>query len=83
MIEAGAVRRKNRSTMLIKNLFNGCISVIAFWLFGYGFGFGSPDFFVGHDEKMYASYGFEMTETDHYLRWDIQFAYCMVVVSIY
>ena len=40
LIEAGAVRRKNRSAMLIKNLFNGCIAAIVFWLFGYGFGFG-------------------------------------------
>lgn len=83
LIEGGAVRRKNRNAMLIKNLFNGVISAIVFWLFGYGLGFGEPDFFVGHDERYYASYGFEEIRQDHYLYWVIQFAYCMVVVSIY
>jgi len=49
LIESGAVRHKNRSSVLIKNLFNVCISVIAFWLVGYGFGFGTPDYFIGHE----------------------------------
>ena len=43
LIESGAVRRKNRSAVIIKNLFNGCIAIIAFWLVGYGFGFGLPE----------------------------------------
>ena len=83
LIESGAVRRKNRSAMMIKNLFNGCIAAIFFWLFGYGFGFGTPKWFVGHDNSYYASWGFEQIQADNYLTWDIQFAYCMVVVSIY
>ena len=83
LIEGGAVRKKNRHAMLIKNLFNGCIAAIAFWLFGYGFGFGQPKYFVGNDNYYYASWGFENLPADNYLYWDIQFAYCMVVVSIY
>ena len=83
LIEAGAVRTKNRHTMLIKNLFNGVIASIFFWLFGYGFGFGAPSYFVGHDNYYYASWGFESLQDDNYLYWVIQFAYCMVTVSIY
>ena len=83
LIEGGAVRKKNRNAMLIKNLFNGCIAAVAFWLFGYGFGFGTPSYFVGHDNSFYASWGFENLPQDNYLTWDIQFAYCMVVVSIW
>jgi Amt family ammonium transporter len=83
LIESGAVRTKNRSAVLIKNLFNVPITIIAFWLVGYGFGFGNPDYFIGNNEFMYASYGFEMMSQDHYLTWVIQFAYCMVTVSIY
>lgn len=71
MIESGAVRRKNRSAILIKNLFNVVIAVIAFWLVGYGFGFGDPAYFIGNEEKMYASYGFELLQQDHYLYWVI------------
>lgn len=83
LIESGAVRRKNRSAILIKNLFNVCIAIIAFWLVGYGFAFGNPLYFIGQDEQYYGSYGFEMIAQDHYLLWVIQFAYCMVVVTIY
>jgi Amt family ammonium transporter len=59
LIESGAVRRKNRSAVLVKNLFNGCVAIIAFWLVGYGFGFGNPEFFIGNNEQHFASYGFE------------------------
>lgn len=83
LIESGAVRRKNRSAILIKNLLNVVIAIIAFWLVGYGFGFGTPEYFIGNNEKYYASYGFEQLPEDNYLYWVIQFAYCNVVVCIY
>ena len=47
MVEAGAVSRKNRSAMLIKNIYNVAIAAIAFWLCGYGLGFANPQYFVG------------------------------------
>jgi ammonia channel protein AmtB len=59
LIESGAVRRKNRSAALIKNLFNIPITVIAFWLVGYGLGFGEPANFVGKNSSYFASYRFE------------------------
>lgn len=71
LIEAGAVRRKNRSAALIKNLFSACLAAIVFWLFGYGLGFGNPKYFVGHEYKFYASEGFELVQEDNYLLWDI------------
>jgi ammonia channel protein AmtB len=71
MIEAGAVTHKNRSAALIKNLYSVCLGAIVFWLFGYGFGFGNPDYFVGHEAKFYASQGFELYPEDNYLSWDI------------
>ena len=81
LIEAGAVSHKNRSAMLVKNIYNVAIAAIAFWLFGYGLGFGHPDYFVGQNWRFFASYGFEHLEKDNYLYWVIQFAYCTVVVS--
>ena len=47
LVEAGAVSRKNRNAMLIKNVYNVAIAAVAFWLFGYGLGFGDPAYFVG------------------------------------
>jgi len=49
LIESGVVRRKNRSAALIKNLFNVPITIVVFWLVGYGLGYGNPSNFIGHD----------------------------------
>ncbi len=59
MVESGAVRRKNRSAIIIKNLFNGVIAVVAFWLVGFGFGFANPSYFIGHDSSYFASFMYE------------------------
>jgi ammonium transporter, Amt family len=83
LVEAGAVTKKNRSAMLIKNLYNVAIAGIAFWLVGYGLGFGNPQYFVGNNQQFFASYGFEQVPQDNYLFWVIQFAYATVVVSIF
>lgn len=71
LIESGAVRRKNRSAIIIKNLFNGCIAIIAFWLVGYGFAFGLPEYFIGNNDNYFVSYGFELIPEDNYLLWVI------------
>ena len=71
LIESGAVRRKNRSAILVKNLFNVVIAIVAFWLVGYGFGFGTPEYFIGNNENYFASYGFELVPEDNYLYWVI------------
>ena len=83
LIESGVVRRKNRSAALIKNLFNVPITIVVFWLVGYGLGYGSPSNFIGHDSNYFASYGFEVMQSDNYLRWIFEWAYCMIVVTIY
>jgi len=81
LVEAGAVARKNRSALLIKNLYNVAIAAVVFWLSGYGLAFGSPALFVGENTNYYASAGFEQVPQDNYLAWVIQFAYCTVVVA--
>lgn len=81
LIEAGAVSRKNRNAMIIKNVYNVAVAAVAFWLTGYGLGFGGADYFVGNSSRYFASFGFEQVPTDNYVQWVIQFAYCTVVVS--
>lgn len=83
LVEAGTVHHKNRSAMLVKNIYNVAVAAIAFWLTGYGLGFGSPQYFVGNTGWFFASYGFEHIQNDNYLHWVIQFAYCTVVVAIF
>jgi Amt family ammonium transporter len=81
LVESGAVSKKNRSAMLIKNLFNVFITAIAFWLSGFGIGYADPKFFVGSSYNYYASYGFEHVETDNYMHWIMEFSLTSVVVS--
>ena len=40
LVESGAVRAKSNSNILIKNLFDGCIGAIGWYLLGFGFAFG-------------------------------------------
>jgi Amt family ammonium transporter len=48
MLEAGTVRSKNTINILFKNLVDGALSAVAFWLVGYAFAFGnSQGGFVG------------------------------------
>lgn len=81
LVEGGAVSRKNRNSMLIKNIYNVAITAVAFWLVGYGLGYGGPDYFVGQDKNIFASYGFEQVEKDHYVDWVINFALATVVIA--
>lgn len=83
LVESGAVSKKNRSAMLIKNLFNVIVTAISFWLSGYGLAFATPKYFVGNSQQFFASYGFEHVKEDNYLHWIIQFAYATVVVSAF
>ena len=40
MLEAGAIGKKNVINILFKNLIDGCVAAIAFWLIGWGFAYG-------------------------------------------
>ncbi|CAI7930583.1 unnamed protein product [Closterium sp. NIES-54] len=40
LLEAGTVRFKNTRNIMIKNVLDTCVCAIAFWLLGYGIGFG-------------------------------------------
>jgi len=83
LIESGSVSKKNRSAMLMKNLFNVIVTALAFWLSGYGLAFATPEYFVGNSKQFFASSGFEHVAKDNYLHWVIQFAYATVVVAAF
>ncbi|KAL4225498.1 ammonium transmembrane transporter [Mactra antiquata] len=68
-LEAGAVRSKNVTNILIKNVFDSFVSGVAYWLIGYAFAFGEGNGFIGYHnfasyelpEEKYASFFFQYT----------------------
>ncbi|KAL3873257.1 hypothetical protein ACJMK2_036395 [Sinanodonta woodiana] len=46
-LEAGAVRSKNVTNILIKNVFDSFIAGIAYWTVGYAFAYGEGNDFIG------------------------------------
>ncbi|XP_012937656.1 putative ammonium transporter 1 [Aplysia californica] len=46
-LEAGSVRSKNTSNILIKNLLDSFVAGISYWILGYPFAFGSGNSFIG------------------------------------
>ncbi|ESO95416.1 hypothetical protein LOTGIDRAFT_188698, partial [Lottia gigantea] len=47
-LEAGAVRSKNSTNILIKNLMDQFFAGISYWLVGYAFAFGKGHWFIGY-----------------------------------
>jgi Amt family ammonium transporter len=47
MLEAGLIRVKNITNILIKNILDFCIASIVYWAFGYGLMFGVGNLFIG------------------------------------
>lgn len=87
MIEAGSVQRKNCSGVLSKNVLNGFIAVIAYWILGYGFAFGNTKGgFLG--VSLFGLDGSAFDPADHqkvplqFQFFFIQWAYAAVAVTI-
>lgn len=59
-LEAGAVRSKNVTNILIKNVFDSFVSGVAYWILGYAFAFGDGNKFIGY--TYFASKGLPETE---------------------
>ena len=40
LLEAGSIRAKNASNIMLKNMMDACVAAIAYYLFGYSFAYG-------------------------------------------
>ena len=69
LLECGAIRAKNAKSILIKNVFDSVVGFLGWWLLGFGFAFGNPKEFIGHDPLYFATSGFEKIPADNYLVW--------------
>jgi Amt family ammonium transporter len=82
MVESGSVRRKNSSSVLVKNMYHVIISVICYWLVGYGLSFGEPNIYAGGKKEYFASSGFEDLPANNYLGWIFHFTYAITCAVI-
>jgi len=79
VIEAGSVRAKNSSNILIKNVFDSCIGAIAWYLLGYGFAYGeSNSHFIGSTKFA----GSTLAEDNEYVQWVFGFTFCATSATI-
>lgn len=86
LLEAGSVRSKNTVNILFKNLIDGAISAICFWLFGYAFAFGNTaDGFIGQTKFALASDEFDLGDGSSQLDFEsffFQWAFAATAATI-
>ncbi|KAK3861884.1 hypothetical protein Pcinc_032195 [Petrolisthes cinctipes] len=76
-LEAGAVRSKNTTNILIKNILDVFIAGIAYWLVGYALAFGDGNGFCG--ETMWATVGLS---EERLAFWFFQFVFAATAATI-
>ncbi len=84
MVEAGFIRAKNSSNILMKNFIDYCAAIVMFFIVGYAFMFGSGNSFIG-----WTGFGLEGvpdiitgTHVHKYAFWFFQAAFCGAAASI-
>eukprot|EP00933_Yihiella_yeosuensis_P062585 TRINITY_DN6557_c0_g4_i1.p1 TRINITY_DN6557_c0_g4~~TRINITY_DN6557_c0_g4_i1.p1 ORF type:complete len:594 (+),score=135.75 TRINITY_DN6557_c0_g4_i1:112-1782(+) len=98
MLEAGSCRMKNTQNVLMKNLVNVCVGTLGWWIFGWGFAYGSKqnakleNKFIGYQQ--FANSGFlsdagtgtiEILGEEHTslsLAWFFQWTFCTAGATI-
>ncbi|CAH1780968.1 unnamed protein product [Owenia fusiformis] len=78
LLECGAVRSKNTTNILIKNLLDSCIGGLSYWIFGYAFAFG-PEGNAFISWKHFASEGMD---PDGYAHWFFHFVFAATAATI-
>ncbi|XP_078346231.1 putative ammonium transporter 1 isoform X1 [Oculina patagonica] len=77
-LEAGSVRSKNTTNILIKNFLDVFIGAVAYWLVGYAFAFGADsNGFIGH--KYFALADLPI---DKYSHWFFHFVFAATAATI-
>jgi len=74
LIESGTVRKKNASSILVKNIYNIMAGGFIYWLVGYGFSYGSPDMFIGKDPEVFTTHFFHQFDANMYPNYIYYFA---------
>ena len=79
MVEAGFVRAKNATNILMKNVLDCCVGGIVFWAVGYGLAYGvSGDSAPG----LFGDGTFFLNDFSAYASWIFQFAFAATAATI-
>jgi len=78
-LEAGSVRSKNTTNILIKNLLDILLACVAFWTVGYMFAYSEGNSFIGTDVTYICSIELGTTKLSH---WFWQFVFCATAATI-
>lgn len=77
-LEAGSVRSKNTTNILIKNVLDVFMGAVAYWLFGYAFAFGKDgNGFIG-----YKYFALADLPADMYSHWFFHFVFAATAATI-
>ncbi|XP_032222678.1 putative ammonium transporter 1 isoform X2 [Nematostella vectensis] len=77
-LEAGAVRSKNTTNILIKNVLDGFLGALAYWLFGYSFAFANEsNAFIGH-----WNFAMSYLPLNLFSKWFFQFVFAATAATI-
>eukprot|EP00091_Calanus_sinicus_P016790 TRINITY_DN36360_c0_g1_i1.p1 TRINITY_DN36360_c0_g1~~TRINITY_DN36360_c0_g1_i1.p1 ORF type:complete len:223 (+),score=46.14 TRINITY_DN36360_c0_g1_i1:45-713(+) len=78
-LEAGSVRSKNTTNILIKNLLDILLACAAFWIFGYMFAYSEGNTFIGTDVRYICSMELDPAMYAHFF-WC--FVFCATAATI-
>ncbi|XP_064601316.1 putative ammonium transporter 1 [Liolophura sinensis] len=78
-LEAGSVRSKNTTNILIKNLIDFFVSGLSYWLFGYTLAYGEGNGFIGYQADLLAHYNLP---TAKYSYWLFQYVFAATAATI-
>lgn len=77
-LEAGSVRSKNTTNILIKNLLDSCISAVCYYCLGWAFAYGKPsNAFIG-----YGQFALSTMPDSMYPNWFFQFVFAATASTI-
>jgi Amt family ammonium transporter len=79
MVEAGFVRSKNTTNILMKNVLDACIGGIAFFAVGYGLAYGVSG---ASSNKLFGDGFFFLNSFSDYASWIFQFAFAATAATI-
>jgi Amt family ammonium transporter len=77
LVEAGFIRTKNVTNILMKNVLDVSIGALAYWAVGFGLAYG-----IGSETELFGLGNFFLNEFDDFPTWFFQFAFAATAATI-